>query len=415
MKKLLGIMMAVLAGLAVSLPVGAVDIERPDATEHVPVVTSAGEDGDKGTEGETNSSDTNIEIAPTFKAESLENEDLARLWAGRNLLVAGNNINTDIKAPAGLMLVAGNNLELQSESEYGFIFGNNINFAGNTERDLFMAGNNIVLQRTAKIGRDIYSSSASLTISADIPGSVSGVAAVVELKDVNIGGNLNLTADRIKITGKVEVAGTFTYNDNAEIQGLEHLTADRTETFHVEEANQAVVVLARVYGKIMSITALFLAMAIIFYFCPRLHRHVEGTTSTDRFGSVLVKGLGVFLAVPVAAILAFLTYVAAPLGIVAILLYLVLIYLSQGFAGLWLGHVIVEKIFKSKTHVLVEALVGIVTLGALALIPYVGALTGFVGMILGLGLIFECVRPCKDQVVAETVEAKAEKSSKKED
>ena len=117
MKKLLGIMMAVLAGLAVSLPVGAVDIERPDATEHVPVVTSAGEDGDKGTEGETNSSDTNIEIAPTFKAESLENEDLARLWAGRNLLVAGNNINTDIKAPAGLMLVAGNNLELQSESE----------------------------------------------------------------------------------------------------------------------------------------------------------------------------------------------------------------------------------------------------------------------------------------------------------
>ncbi len=414
MKKLLGITIAVLAGLMFSLPVGAIEAEKSNA-ENTPVVTSVGENEDQESDADdlTTPSAPKTEIVPTFKAESLETEELARLWAGQNLLVAGNNINTDIQVPRGLMLVAGNNLELQGRSQYGFIFGNNINFAGTTEHDLFVAGNNIVLQKSAKIGRDVYTSSASLTVSTDIPGSVSGVAAVVELKDIIIGGNLNLTADRIKITGKVKVAGAFTYNDNAEVQGLENLTAERTETFHVEELNQAAVMLARVYGKIMSITALFLAMAIIFGLFPRLHSQVEGTTTTDRFGSILVKGLGVFLAVPLVAILAFLTYVAAPLGIVAILLYLVLIYLSQGFAGLWLGHVIVEKLFKTKTHVLVEALVGIVTLGALALIPYVGSLTGFVGMILGLGLIFESIRPRKDKITAEVTEAKIEKPTKK--
>ena len=388
MKRILGVTIAILAGIAASMPAAATGEIVPEP-RNVPVVTSAGED-------ESNKADK-IEVPPTFKFENLESEESIRLWAGKNLLVAGNNIETSIEAPNGLMLMAGNNLDLGGLSEYGFAFGNNINFSGSTIRDLFLAGNNITLQKEAQIGRDVYSSSARLNVFANITGSLSAVAANVELKDIEIAGNLNLTADNIKITGKVKVNGAFTYNDNANIQGLENLSASRTETFHVEEINQATIVLTRIYSKVMSVAALFLAMAIISFFCPKLHDKVKRIDSVDRFGNVLVKGLGVFIAFPLAAILAFLTYVAAPLGIIAILLYIVLIYISQGFAGLWLGHIIAEKLIKTKVHVLLEVLFGIVILGILALIPYVGTLTGFVGMFLGLGLIFDQIRPRKSQ------------------
>ena len=346
MKKILGFMITTMVGIAVlSTSAMATDVPRPDV-ESVPVVTSASEENNT----------VKTEIAPTFVSESSESEGSVRLWAGKNLLVAGNNINTEIKVPTGLMFMAGNNLSLKSESEYGFLFGNNVVFAGSTVRDLYIAG------------------------------------------------NLNLTAGDIIIRGNVEVSGKFIYNDNAQVQGLQNIVAGDVETFHVEEANQAAILLARVYGKIMSITALFLAIVIISFFCPRLHKTIEDADTVDRFGNTLVKGLGVFLAFPLAAALAFLTHLAAPLGIVAILLYLVLVYLSQSFAGLWIGHMIIEKLFKSKAHLLVEALVGIVTLGALALIPYVGAFTGFLGMILGLGLMFNYVKPRKDIVTKEDVQ-----------
>jgi len=409
MRKILNIAIAgLIAGMLMMAPVYATD----DA-----VVTSAGEDEIVINEDDSNVIKPPKEIDPTFVSESSESEESVRLWAGKNLLVAGNNVNTEIKAPAGLMLMAGNNLNLRTESEYGFLFGNNITFAGSTTRDLYIAGNSVSLKPEARIGRDVFSTSADLLVEADLPGDLSAVAVNVELKDVKIAGNLNLTADEIRIRGKVEVAGKFTYNDNARVSGLENLVASETETFHVEEVNQAAIVLARIYTKLMSIAALFLAMAIIFAFCPRLHRVVERTDTIDRFGNILVKGLGVFIAFPLVAILAFLTYVAAPLGIIAILLYIVLIYLSQGFAGLWVGHMIVEKIFKSKAHVLIEALVGIVVLGALALIPYVGVLTGFLGVILGLGLMLEQAKSRKTNRIDEITEAEIEQKEdrKKED
>ena len=62
----------------------------------------------------------------------------------------------------------------------------------------------------------------------------------------------------------------------------------------------------------------------------------------------LAVGLCTLVFIPVIAILAFFTYVAAPLGIVALLLYGLVVYLSQGFAGLWLGILSLKSVLSLK-------------------------------------------------------------------
>lgn len=405
MKKLISLTYAAVAlgALGVlSSPVSALDISCDGLTEAecsqtVKELNEKWEKGElSGTTPESSASEaTKTEIAPTFSTELNESERSVKLKLGHSLILTGNNLTSEASNKSGFMLAAGNNLSLRTVAEYGFLFGNTINFAGETVRDLYIAGNTVTLTHDAKIGRDVFAATNTLTIDADIAGDLAVTADTVVLKDIKIAGNLNLSVAHLEVVGKVEVVGTFVYNDNADVSGLERIKSSNTEAYHVEEIDQTAVMVARLYGKVMSLAALFLIMALICAFYPRLHEKLEAEANVGRFGTNLALGLGILIAVPIVAVFALLTLVAAPLGIIAFVTYLVAIYLAQGFAGAWLGHVLIEKLCKAKGNIFIEVLLGLFILYVCSLIPYLEIITGFLGLLLGLGLIFSCVKPTK--------------------
>lgn len=343
----------------------------------------------------TNESETKAEIPGTFRATVDESQNIVEFWAGHNLVLAGNNIKHESPVSNGLLLAAGNTLQLNSETEYGFIFGNTIDFTGHSKRDLFMAGNVITLNREAEIGRDVFAAGNELIVDTDINGDLAVSAEKVIIKDSKIGGNVNLDVVEIIFDGKVEIAGALTYNDNAEVTGLENASYNSIEAYHVVEVNQAALVMAAIYGKILSVASLFIVMAVLGAVYHNLHNKIAEQSDANRTGMNLVAGLVALVVVPIISLLLIMTVVGAPLAIILLALYVVMIYLSQGFAGVWLGHLIIEKAFKSKANIYAEAFVGILILGALALVPYLGVATGFLGLVLGLGLIMQCVKPRK--------------------
>lgn len=339
--------------------------------------------------------DAKTEIPPTFSTELSENDRSVKFKLGHSLILTGNNLTTDVANKSGFMLAAGNNLSLRTAAEYSFLVGNTISFAGETTRDLYIAGNSITLTHDAKIGRDVFAAANTLAINADIAGDLAVTADTLVLKDIKISGNLNLDVAHVEFIGQVEVAGAMVYNDNAEVTGLDRVKSGSTEVYHIEQVDPATLVVARVYGKVLSMAALFLVMAIICACYPHLHDKLDQEATVGRFGNNLALGLGVLIAVPIVALFAFFTLVAAPLGVIALAIYLIAIYLAQGFAGAWFGHVLIEKLFKMKGNIFVEALVGIVLLGLFSVIPYLGVATGFLGLLLGLGIILNCVKPAK--------------------
>lgn len=335
------------------------------------------------------------DIAPTFVAESDETRQSAELWMGQNLLLAGNNLTVTKDAENGLFMVAGNSLVLENESEYGFVCGNIIKFAGVTERDLYIAGNSLTIARDAQIGRDVFAAGNELRVETDLVGDLSVTATRVVIEDnVAIDGNVNIDAEEVEIGDNVEIGGKLIYNDNAKINNFDSSDYD-IEIYHAQEADEPSA-LTVIYGKLLSITSLLLVMALIIALCPRLHEKMQNESTARRSGINLATGCGVLVIVPVLALITFLTVVAAPLGIIALLAYFVAIYLAQGFTGFWLGHLIIEKLFKLKGNAILEVLVGVAILGLLALVPFVGFVTGLLSMVLGLGLIFNCLRPHRE-------------------
>lgn len=351
---------------------------------------------------------TSEEYEPTFVVNAEEDGEEAEIWFGKNYMLFGNTLKTKGTVP-GLMLIAGNTVETKSTAEYGFLAGNMINIAGITEKDVFAAGNMITVDAGAKIGRDVFIAGNEVIVKADIRGDLSVTAETVKLEGITVAGNLNITADEITIVGDVEVAGQVVYNDDAEVYGMNNLSYGGIETFHLEEVDDNALSAAAWYAKVVSMIGLFVVMAIICLICPRTHDKVASCENGGKFALNLVIGLGVLILVPIVAIMLFATVVAMPLALVALVVWGLMIYLSQGFAGAWLGHIIIEKLFKSNANIYVEAALGIVILGMLSMIPTIGALTGFLGMLFGMGIMVSTFRSGKNTnetkyYVDETVE-----------
>jgi hypothetical protein len=100
------------------------------------------------------------------------------------------------------------------------------------------------------------------------------------------------------------------------------------------------------------------------------------------------SGLGVLflLATPVAALLVCITIVGIPIGIAALLLYVIAIYSSQVFVGTWLG----ERILGAAVGfgpTLGRLALGLGIIRILRLIPYLGALVAAVVIVWGLGAL----------------------------
>ena len=326
--------------------------------------------------------------APTFSSEEIGN-DAGIFWFGKNLLYAGNNVSVD-QVSRGLLFAAGNNLKLNSQSEYADIAGNTVTFDAATEKDLFAAGKTITIAKNAKVGRDVFAGAQTISIEADIPGDVSLAAKHVILKDATIKGNVNLGAETITFQGQVKIDGTLSYNDDAEVSGLTNVKCSKLETYTPETYT---ITAGEIWlSKMMSVVGLFVTFAIILLVFPRTNQAIAREANVQRFGIDLMFGFGFMIIVPLLSLLFLFSFFAISTSIFLIGVYCLIFYLAKAFVGAWLGHVIVEKLCHCTLPMLVEALIGILLITCAGMIPGFSFLVATLTLILGAGLIIACLR-----------------------
>ncbi len=364
-------------------------------------------------------------IESTFAITENETNDLASIKFGRNLLVAGNNV-IDESTVKGLLFSFGNQLSLGTRSDYTFVAGNIIDFTGETERDLFIAGNAITLSESSKIGRDTFIAGNTVSVNADLSGDFSAAAAKVVFNNIKIDGNVNLDVAEVAFTGKVEIAGSLILNSDAVVSGLgnaKYASLEKYENLEYEPTATEVLV-----GKILSILGLFITMVIILALFARTDEKIDHEMSALQFGKDLVVGFCALVFIPIISIFLLISIIAAPAGIVLLVTYLIMLYLAQGFTGLWIGKLIIKKLLRSKGNRFLEALLGIIILVFAGMIPGFGWTISFTAEVLGLGLILQSINPSRKRIAcaqssqstaadgiteAEVVKSQTESSTKK--
>lgn len=307
-----------------------------------------------------------------------------------NFFAIGNSVTTRSNVD-GISFVIGNNLKINDNSEYEFIVGNSININSNIEKDLFILGNSINIT-SSQVKRDIYILGSSVDISSNIEGNAFIMASSLVLDNMTIKGDLLLNSSAIMFGDNVIIEGNIKYNESSIISGIENVKYGSIEKYKIEKEDKTSSLFNKLYSKFMSMLSLLLVGIILLLIIPNKNFKMNDKLSFKYVAKNLLIGLCILFVVPIISVFLLTTVIGLPLSLIILTIYLIAIYISQIFTSYYVGNVLLMKVFKFKDNKFISLLIGIVLIKLLSLIPVIGIFVNLLVLLLGLGLIYNCVR-----------------------
>jgi hypothetical protein len=212
-----------------------------------------------------------------------------------------------------------------------------------------------------------------------IRGAVRGDVVVFD-GDVTIRGTVR--GDVVAFSGlttlgrRGRVAGDLVYGDDKPVRAPGSRVGGKVEKFKIGDAS----IIGAIALWVTFTISMILLGVILLLLAPKAGAAIARTAKAKALIAGLV-GLLAFFLIPLIAILACVTVVGLPLGILLLLLIVPLYVISYCAAALVVGRLILKK------AVVLAFIVGIVILQVLTLIPIVGGLIGFVATFFGLGVV----------------------------
>ncbi|MGI8425155.1 MAG: hypothetical protein ACR2FO_00595 [Actinomycetota bacterium] len=209
----------------------------------------------------------------------------------------------------------------------------------------------------------------------DGPAQISGV---IEKDVVALGGPVTLGPAAV-IKGDLIHRGTLNASPGSSIRG-------ETRQARAQDLGDG----AELFGRIAVWAAVsistFLLGLILLLIAPRVSETIPGLARSNA-ARTLGWGLLLFFALPVLAVVCFLTVVGIPLGFIVLFGLLVLYPLSYAISAVVLGRTLM-----SSGGRIITFLAGLAVLRLVALLPFLGGLTSFAATLFGLGAIGVALR-----------------------
>jgi len=374
--------------------------------------------------------DTRSGTNVTIKSDETINDDL--YITGSEITIDGT-VNGDVIAFAdkihingavsGDIIGAGNAVDIRGQVGGSIrVVGSDIKIGGSTHGDLVAFGAMISVSPDGAVGRDLLLFGGSLHVSGPVARNIKAAAERIII-DSSVGGFVDVEAKELKLERSVDIAGNLIYKSEkeAEISSGARITGEITHNvpekkesrgFCCQPAtttssweNTCPISTGALVGGLLSAFISFLIIFIIvcilikyamilmtgIIFILLAGKHIPGALQAlkDKPWQCLGWGAFTFFLVPVGvAILCFLI-VGIPLGLAALALYLMAVYLSTILVALFLGIWMLRKPAESAStgHLIGALALGLLVVFVIDLLPFVGLLTVFGGILLGLGMM----------------------------
>jgi cytoskeletal protein CcmA (bactofilin family) len=246
-------------------------------------------------------------------------------------LVQSLRVNDRGHVGGGMMVGAGD-VSLEGEvNRSATMFAGNLDVSGSVGRELFIAGDNLTLTNTSRIGGNLS-------------------ARVRDLKKVHI-------ADGATIVGTRDIQLRVRQSPFA-----------RPRFYFYQAVWLAAAMLVGWLGLVL----------FPGFFQASTHAVGSGWRS-------LGLGVGVLAGVPVAIVVTAITLVGIPASLMLLAVYLAAIYLAKIWVGAFFGQVLLKPARATKSDWLLGLLVGLLILTIVEFVPYLGGLVHLGVVCLGLG------------------------------
>ena len=311
------------------------------------------------------------------------------LWAAGYTITVNGAVN-------GSAMVAGNMISISGDVGHAVrAAGQTISISGNINGDLMVFGSAVNVASTATVKGDLFVGAANVRIDGLVEGDIKGGGSAVTIGN-GVKGNVELEVDSLTILSTANIEGDLTYTseEEADIQSGAQIGGATTHNLPpVPVKEEAAIpfpfvlffgILSKLIGFLM---ALVTGLVIILIAPRRLTSIAESIRISP--GASAGWGAVVLFLTPIAAILVCLTIVGIPVGLIALALWGIGLYLAQIPVGLLIGRLIIGR-FRGveRRAIMIGALaLGLVILTLLGLIPYLGFFIGLAVAIFGFGAV----------------------------
>lgn len=295
--------------------------------------------------------------------------------------LSGNSVNIE-ETIDGIGFIAGNDIKVSNDQKYLFLLGANITLNSNIEKDIFIAGETV--DANATINRDSYVFGTTITLNGNYNRNTYIYGTSVELNGT-YNGNIYISALNIKIDENAVINGTIKYNKDAIIEGLNDSV--KTKTY---EANSTISFKDYVINFITSYLHIaILAVVIVFINEKVFKKSLEQTKDLKAKNIAILCGKGflILIGVPIISFMLILSDLFISVGVIAAIIYGIIIYISNIFTAYFIANAIDKKYLHKNMNTYLLVVVGLLIVYLLKLIPIIGGLISFICTLLGIGIL----------------------------
>ena len=236
---------------------------------------------------------------------------------GGDAAVMGGSV--DVRAPIGDDLRA---------------FGGDVNIESSVGGELFATGGNVTLTRAAVIAGPANVFGGNVTVEGRVDGALSASAEKIKING-EVRGDVHLAGGDVELGPLAKIGGALSYASASELTRAEGATIagaitreepkkQRGDRGIRAEGDWRASQGSSWVGGVFFFLSLLACAAVLMLVAPAFAIHTSARIKTTPWLALAV-GLGALLAVPVLAVLLFITVLGIPLGIMVLSLYPVLL------------------------------------------------------------------------------------------
>jgi cytoskeletal protein CcmA (bactofilin family) len=346
----------------IMLPVGGL---MAAAADQVVVVTA-----DQTREGSTFLAGDEVRIEGTINGD---------LYVAAETITVNGSVNGDIIGAARNLIVSGT---VQGDVR---ALGQTIRLKGPITGSATLVCDSLYLEREAAIAGDLVAGCSTINLDGSIDGSVFSWSENFFLNG-SVAKNVDMYVRMLNVTDGASIGGNLTYvsdeegyiSENAQIGGRRIWKPETTETSVTHESPWSM------GGFLVSLAGILIIYALFKKMRPQFW---DSLTQPARERVLSAAGIGLLLlfAAPILAVLAMITVIGIPLGIIALITYGLLLYVSKLVVSLYLADLLRVRYDMQQSWLWFAVLV---LLMLVVHLPYVGWIISVAVFALGLGCGF---------------------------
>ena len=315
--------------------------------------------------------------------------------AGRSVTVTGN-IKGDVACAAQTIKITGSvdgDVRIAAQS---------VEITGQITHNLTTLTQSLILGQKSNIKGDIFFGVQAVQLSGLMGRDLAGVGESITitgslLRNATITGSNLSVLDNGKIGGNLDYYVNNTATSSIEIKNVKGVVTKHEieipKKVDVDKKITKVTGMALVAKILLGITSFIVLGFVVIHFDRKNVEKRLLLINNKPFISGLI-GLAVLITAPFAFFILLATIVGIPLAFIALFILIIAMITSSLYPSIFLGKVIIEKVFyRQTTSLFLQMITGVILLGLISNIPFIGWIVAFAAFCVGLGAYFTTLFP----------------------